>query len=461
MENENKLKIGLEIHGYISTNEKLFCECKAIRHATKKQILPNTQICPICTGSPGSKPMLPNEQALNKAIEIALILNCNVNIIENNKKIIWQRKHYDWPDLPKGYQLTQSGSHSIPLAESGIFQNIRIRELHLEEDPASWNPNTGAIDYNRSGLALIEIVTEPDFKSKEQVEDWLKSLVLTLSYIKALDKNAGIKADVNISTLNRERVEIKNISSIENIKKTIDYEILRQKKELPTRETRRFDETSNKTISMRTKEQAQDYRFIPDPDLPVIEITKKQINEIKKQIPETPQEKLEKLIKTHKIKKEDAQILSKNLEIVEFFEKVSKKIPAEFALPWITIELLRILNYNKKTLEEVDIKEEHFIELLSLVKTKKITQLKAKQILNEFIPKSFSVKSKLKDFEKISDSGIEKICKKIIKENQKAVSDYKNGEKKALNFLIGQVMKHSEKRADFNYAKKMILKYLG
>jgi aspartyl-tRNA(Asn)/glutamyl-tRNA(Gln) amidotransferase subunit B len=462
MENKDNLnlKIGLEIHSYLSTNEKLFCECKAIRHATKKQISPNTQICPICVAYPGSKPMLPNNQALIKAMKIALILNCKINTIDEKKKIIWQRKHYDWPDLPKGYQLTQSGSHSIPLAENGVFNKIRIRELHLEEDPASWNPDTGAIDYNRSGLALVEIVTEPDFKSKEQVEEWIKALVLTLSYIKALDKNAGIKADVNISTQNRERVEIKNISSIENIKKAIDYEILRQKKETPIRETRRFDESSGKTMSMRTKEKAQDYRFIPEPDLPVIKITKKQVLEIKKQIPETPSQKLEKIVKKHKIDKKDAETLSKNLEIVEFFEKISEKLPAKFVLPWVTIELLRILKYNKTDLESVDINPEHFIELLELVKDKKITELKAKQILNDFIPKSFSPKSKIRELKTISGSEIEKICQEIVKKNQKAVADYKNGEEKALNFLIGQVMQQSKRRADYNNTKKMILKYL-
>ena len=456
MTKESDIKIGLEIHSYLITEEKLFCNCKAIRHSAKEGIKPNSFICPICCGMPGSKPMLPNKEAIKKAIQIALMLNCKIQ----DKKIIWQRKHYDWPDLPKGYQITQSGSYSIPLAENGEFENIRIRELHLEEDPAAWNPETGNIDYNRSGLALVEIVTEPDFSSSEQVVLWLKNFLLTLSYIKAIDKNAGIKADVNISMNGGERVEIKNISSIENIKKAIEHEIIRQKKEKAIRETRRFDEITGKTISMRTKEQAEDYRFIPDPDLPIIKISKEEVENIKKTLPETPKEKLNKLIQKYKIDKKNSEILTKNLEIVEFFEKVIEEVDGKFALPWITIELLRILNYNKKTLDEVNINPKHFIELLQLVKNKEITELKAKQILNEFIPNSYSVKSKLNKFQKINNEELEKICREVVKENKKAVDDYKSGEEKALSFLIGKVMEKSQRRADFKLTKLILEKLI-
>src|SRR3989338_5428058 len=223
-----KPKIGLEIHGYIQTNEKLFCNCKAIHGA--KVTSPNTNICPICTAQPGSKPMLPNSVALNKIIGIALILNCKVN---NN--LNFQRKHYSWPDLPKGYQNTISGAHAIPNAQDGKFLGIKIKECHLEEDPAAWNPKTGQIDYNRSGSPLIEIVTEPEFNSSEQITDWLKQLKANLSYIKAIDKSAGLKADVNISLpeKNGVRIEIKNVNSIKNIQKAVEYEIQRQSRDVP------------------------------------------------------------------------------------------------------------------------------------------------------------------------------------------------------------------------------------
>jgi len=464
-ERKKDVRIGLEIHGYLATKEKLFCRCRAVRHAAKQEIKPNSFVCPICTGQPGSKPMLPNAQAIRKIIEIALMLNCKINTVEQKKNLAWQRKHYNWPDLPKGYQNTISGAYSVPVAENGTFESIGIREIHLEEDPASWNPETGCIDYNRSGLPLAEIVTEPDFSSAEEVIEWLNKLVLTLSYIKAVDRNAGIKADVNVSIGEQaggKRAEIKNLNSIENIKKAIVFEIERQKKEGTFLETRRFDEQSGKTMKMREKEEAEDYRFIPDPDLPVIKISEKAVKEISEGLPESPQEKLQKLVKKHRIDKKSAEVLSQNLEIVEFFEAVSEKIPAEFALPWVVIELLRVLNWNKKTLEEVDIKPEHFAELLEAVKQGKITELKAKQILNDFVPSSFSIKEKLKSSGRITDKNeIEKIIKKVIDRNKQAVSDFREGKKEALNFLLGEIMKESERRADYKTAREMLARILG
>jgi len=447
------VKIGLEIHGYIQANEKLFCRCKTIHGL--KFAKPNTNICPTCTGQPGAKPMLPNKIAIDKSIEIALILGCKIN-----SKLVWQRKHYDWPDMPKGYQNTISGSHAIPIGENGKFLDIKIKEAHLEEDPAAWNPKTGEIDYNRSGLSLIEIVTEPDFSSSQEVVDWLKQLILTLSYIKAVDKNAGIKADVNISLpeLKGERVEIKNINSLTNIKNAIEKEIERQKSDVPkVQETRMFDEAKGTTIKMRSKEQAEDYRFISDPDLPVISLEKLRIEKLRSSLPEAPQEKLQKLIKKYDIEKRYAEILTKKLELAEFFEKIIERTNPKLAVQWTTIELLRILNYAKKELDEVEIKPEHFIELLKLVEDKKITELKAKEILNKFVPKSFSPGKEAKKHSKISsESDLEKVCKEIIKENPNAVRDYKAGKKESLNFLIGKVMQKTNKRADFKVVKDIL-----
>ncbi|HLD98069.1 MAG TPA: Asp-tRNA(Asn)/Glu-tRNA(Gln) amidotransferase subunit GatB [Candidatus Nanoarchaeia archaeon] len=451
--------IGLEIHGYLNSVEKLFCNCKNL----EKNASPNTNICPICTSQPGSKPMLPNKEAINKTVEIALMLNSKVNTVENKKVLIWQRKHYNWPDLPKGYQNTLSGTYAIPVAEKGKFLGIRIREMHLEEDPAAWDPETGQIDYNRSGAPLIEIVTEPDFTSSEEVSNWLKQLILTLSYIKSINKFAGIKADVNINIPNiSERTEIKNLHSISDIVKAIDYEFKRHEKERPkSMETRRWNSQTGKTEPMREKESQADYRFITDPDLPAIKISKKLVESIEKKLPETPQEKLSKLIKKYKISKKDAETLSNNFELVEFFEKVAEKIRAEFALTWVTIELLRILNYSKKTLDEVEIEVEHFIELLQAVEKKTITELKAKQILNKFIPKSYSIKSELKGHERITDKDeLKKLCETVIKQNKRAVEDYQSGKQESFNFLMGEVMKLSNKRADYKSARDELLKLL-
>ncbi|MFA5061333.1 MAG: Asp-tRNA(Asn)/Glu-tRNA(Gln) amidotransferase subunit GatB [Candidatus Pacearchaeota archaeon] len=450
------IKIGLEIHGYLNTKEKLFCKCKV-----SEEEKPNAFICPICTGQPGSKPMAPNEEAVNKIIQIALILDSKVN-----EKWIWQRKHYNWADLPKGYQNTISGPHSTPCAIGGKFAGINITEAHLEEDPAQWNPQTGKINYNRSGLPLVEIVTEPEFSSSEQVTSWLKSLILFLSYIKAIRKNAGIKVDVNVSTYG-DRVEMKNLNSLEKIGKAIEYEIAKQienhnKGIEQKRETLAFDEKLGKTIKMREKEGAQDYRFIPDPDLPSVKIDEGRINNIKKNLPEMPDKKLKKLISELKIPEKDAKILIKNLELVEFVEELEKeKINVKENLSWITIELLRILNYNKKTLEDedVEINPKHLAELIKLVNSKKITVLKAKQIMNDFIPKSFSIKEK-GDVDKINNEAIENICKQVIEENKHVVEEYQSGKGVSLNFLIGQVMKLSQRRADFKIAKEKLVKLI-
>jgi aspartyl-tRNA(Asn)/glutamyl-tRNA(Gln) amidotransferase subunit B len=444
------MKIGLEIHGYLKTKKKLFCNCNAISGVKYSE--PNSNICPICTAQPGSKPLLPNEDAIKKSIKIGLILNCKIN-----EECVWQRKHYDWPDLPKGFQSTISGTYAKPIGENGSFLGIRIREVHLEEDPAAWNPQTGEIDYNRSGLPLIEIVTEPDFRSSKQVVEWLKQLISTLDYIKIINKKAGIKADVNVST-SGERVEVKNVNSLRNIQKTIEYEILRQKDEIPTiQETRRFDELKGTTKKMRDKEGAEDYRFLFEPDLPKIVLNKRRVLEIKSSLPEMPHEKVKKLISKYKIPENSAEILTKKLEIVEFFEKVVSKGKLKLALRWVTEELLSVLNYNKKELEDVEIEAEHFLELLELLDKDKITEHQAREILRSWIPKSFFPSKNLEGKEKIVDEEeLENFVKEVLKNFPEAVQDYKKGKENALNFLIGQIMKKSKGRADNKIVEKIL-----
>ncbi len=457
-----KVKIGLEIHGYLRTKEKLFCTCSA----DYKNADPNTNICPVCTGQPGAKPMLPNEAALDKVIAISLLLGCKIN-----PKVIWQRKHYDWPDLPKGYQNTISGAHAIPVAEHGNFLGIKITEAHLEEDPARWDPVTGNVDYNRCGVPLIEIVTEPDFKNSKQVQEWLNQLLIMLDYIKAVDADAGLKADVNVSVKvnNKQgnRVEVKNINSIDSITKAIEYEISRQTSVLEqgervVMETRAYNDEAQETISMRSKEETADYRFIVDPDLPTIEIGKKKINEIGKTLPELPHVKVQRFIKQYKIDDYTAGVLTSNLDIANFFEKVLNQIKdVKLVSQWVTIELLRVLNWNKKSLSEVDIKPEHFTSLLTLIKSNKLTELAAKKMINDFIPKSFDPSKKVKAVGRVDNkSEIEKWCKQAMKDNQKAVEDFKKGEKSSFNFLIGEVMKLSQRRADFQIVREVLTKLL-
>jgi len=450
------LKIGLEIHGYLDTKEKLFCMCKTDFLTAE----PNTLVCPICTGQPGCKPMLPNKSAMEKVVQIGTILGCKIN---HDKNLVWQRKHYNWADLPKGYQNTISGPHAVPVAENGKFNGIRITECHLEEDPAQWNPENGGINYNRSGLPLVEIVTEPDFSSSEQVVSWLKALVHSLSYVKAFRKNGGIKVDTNVSTYG-ERVEMKNLNSLEKIKKAIEYEIVRQLENYEKgieqkRETLAFDEKTGKTVKMRSKEGAADYRFIPDPDLPAIKLDEKEVKKIERELPEMPSVKLEKLIKKYKVNEADADVLVKNLELVDFAEELAKTVDLSRHVSWVTIELLRILNHEGKTLDDtdVDIKPAHLAELISLVDKKEITVLKAKQIMNDFVPRSFSVKERLgAEIGKIGEEETKKFVEQAILENKKVWDEYKGGKKESLNFLIGCVMKLSNRRADFAKVREIM-----
>jgi aspartyl-tRNA(Asn)/glutamyl-tRNA(Gln) amidotransferase subunit B len=409
-----------------------------------------------------------NSEAVRKMVEVALVLGSRINL-----ETVWQRKHYSWADLPKGYQTTVSGAHAKVNAEGGKFRGIKITEAHLEEDPAQWNPDTGKVNYNRSGLPLIEIVTEPEFSSAEQVVEWLKALLLSLSYVKAVRKNAGIKVDVNVS-VGGERVEMKNLNSLEKIRKAIEYEIARQtennaKGVVQKRETLAFDEKLGKTIKMRSKEGAADYRFIPDPDLPVLKIDKRLVEEVKKGLPEMPSVKLDRLLKKFKVGEKDARILTKNLELVEMFEALASmgdKVDVKSVnrmLPWITVELLGVLNYNKKTLEDedVDVDPAHLAELIMAVWTGKITKLKGKQILREFIPKSFSLKEHKAEISSIDSSAVENLCRQVIDENLKVVEEFRSGKEASLNYLIGQVMRLSERRADFKVVTEVMKEMIG
>jgi len=445
------VKIGLEVHSYLKTNEKLFCTCKT----NYQRVKPNLNICETCTGMPGNKPMLPNKAAVEKCIAIGLMLGCKIN-----KEFLFQRKHYDWSDLPNGYQKTISGAYSVPVGEKGKFLGINIREVHLEEDPAKWDPRTGYVDYNRSGMPLIEIVTEPEFKEPEEVRKWLRNLVITMGYIKAIDKDAGVKCDVNISS-GGERVEIKNLNSLWSIVRAIEYEIERQKTGEVVRETRAFVEKEKVTVSMRSKEAVADYRFIPDPDLVIIDA--KDVEKIKKSIPELPHKKVEKYIKYLKVEEKDAKVLTADILLAELFEKVAKKIDPKLAVRWLVREIPRVLHYNKKNLEDLEIDESHIIELLDLLHKKKITETTAQKILEKLIEKPFSVKDYVAKeglVAEFSSEKLERICKEVIKENNKAVEDYKQGREESLHFLMGQVMRKTKGTADPEVVKKVLKKLL-
>lgn len=433
-----EFKVGLEIHGYIKTAQKLFCNC-SLTPAT-----PNTHICPVCTGQPGSKPKATNKEALKKALKIGLMLGCTIN-----PTLLFQRKHYSWPDSPNNYQRTMSGSYASPVGENGEFEGIRIEQVHLEEDPARWDPKTGAVDYNRAGSPLIEIVTKPDFTSAEQVREWLQKLVTTLSYIDAIQKDAGIKSDVNISIAPLyERVEIKNVNSQSAIVESILYEVERQSKEkelgnaIPM-QTRTWDGDACETKFMRSKETAADYMFIPDPDIPTITVTG--IESLRDTLPEPPSVKEQKLI-AQGVTADDAHTLSLEYTLIDLFESLHD-IPIPIRITYLRREVVRVANYNKKDVSDLVFDTTQIHTLLSLVAQKKITDNVAKKILNDLLLTPFDVLTYVKEkgLLQVSDARtLETMCQEVITEQQKAVDDYKSGNQNSLNFLVGQVMRKTK-----------------
>ncbi len=439
-----KVTIGFEIHEQIATDTKLFCDCST----NYREAEPNSNICEICTGMPGAKPMPPNKKAIEAAIEIALMLNCEIV----QEPVYIQRKHYDYPDLPSGYQRT-----SLPIGKNGNLMGIDIWEVHIEEDPGKYDPSTGRVDYNRSGVPLIEIVTAPQLHSPEEARSFLRELTKVLQYTgKTREEGGTMRVDTNISLEGGARVEIKNINSVRGAYKALKFEITRQKNLMKRgravkRETRAFVESQMITRAMRVKEEAEDYRYIPDPDLPPLVITEEKIEEIRAILPEAPHLKEKRFIEQYKIKADDAKIIASELELANAFEEVAKKIPAQQAASWIRDEVKRVLEYNGISFKESGITSAYLVELLDMVNSGEITVKTAKKVM-ELLPelrKSPRAIVEEKGWIKIKDEGfVEKACEEALKENPKAVEDYLSGKSEALNFLVGKVMAKTKGRAD-------------
>ena len=450
-----KFKIGLEIHVYIDTDEKLFCSCSIDVDAK-----PNTTICPRCTGQPGSKPMLPSKEAIEKVIKAGLMLGCDMN-----KELVWQRKHYNWPDMPSGYQKTMSGSYAVPVGVKGSFLGIGITQLHLEEDPARWDPVAGTVDFNRSGYPLIEIVTEPDFQDIDGVRDWLKSLMTTLQYVHAVDRNMGVKCDVNVSVSpSFGRVEVKNVNSFKSIVNAIKHEIDRQTKEVSSgkkieQQTRAWQDKQGTTTFMRSKEKALDYRFIPDPDLPVVVV--KNLKELQKELPQTPEETMKKLIKK-KVSEENAKIIAGDLYVSDFFNSLDNN--PVFVSKWVRKELLRVVNMERREFSQINFNHKHLAELVELLENEKITSEIGRDILEKLAKKDFSPKTYVKEKKLTMIKGsdkLEELCKQAIQERQSAVEDYKAGKEIALNSIVGWVMKETKGTAKPQEVKEILVKLLN
>jgi aspartyl-tRNA(Asn)/glutamyl-tRNA(Gln) amidotransferase subunit B len=462
--------IGLEIHCELKTATKLFCPCPT--HGSEE---PNTRTCPVCLGMPGSKPML-NKKAIDFATKICLALKSTIA-----PELIFSRKSYFYPDMSKNYQITQ---YELPLGTGGRLalesgREIRMKRIHLEEDPASL-VHVGSmhsspyvlVDYNRSGNPLVEIVTEPDMHSPEETRDFMKQLITVLDYLGVFDSSTGIiKADANVSIKesNYTRVEIKNITGFKEIERALGYELVRQKKEIAERkaivqETRNWDAEKGATFSLRKKETEEDYGYIIDADLVPIEITEEYIKALQKEIPVLAQEKLKKFREQHGIEQTTAGVLSRDKELAAMYEEVSKSVSPQLAANWVRRELPRVLHHGKKTLEESGITPQHMIALLSLIEGKKITERIGQRIIEKLAEQPFDVEAYVEreGLETISDtSAIEKWCKEVIAENPAVVDDYKSGNEKSFNFLVGQVMKKAKGKAQPREINELLRKLLS
>ena len=457
--------IGLEVHVSLDTKTKLFCSCPLTGSEE-----PNSRCCEICTGFPGSKPAV-NKKAIGYALKLCLALNCSIS-----PEVIFSRKTYFYPDMGKNFQITQ---YEMPIGSDGFLElknkKVRIRRIQIEEDPAALvhQGNTVLVDYNRSGTPLCEIVTEPDMQNPEEAREFLKKLLTILNYIKIFDIKTGIiKADANVDIKGCERVEIKNINGFKDIERAIIYELERQRhlikdsKPITQKETRGWDSEKGITLFQRSKESEEDYGYIIEPDLVPVEIKKDFIEKTKKELPEMPEKKALRYQKDFRIKKDDAEVIANDYELTKLLEEaVNKKINPLFAAEWIRREVTRVLNYSKKDLDETFIAK-NLIDVLSLIQNNRITRQAGQKLMELLVEKDLNAKDYVKkqNLETVSDTKeIEEICKKVIKENQKAVKEYIEGNEKSFMFIVGKVMYATKGKADpkvVNETLKKLIKNL-
>ena len=440
-----KVKIGLEIHEQLLTGRKMYCDCPT----NYRDVPPNSNVCPVCTGMPGAKPAPPNERTVDAAIEIALMLGCEV---VTDEIIYIQRKHYDYPDLPSGYQRT-----SLPIAEGGELHGVRIREVHMEEDPGQYDPVAGTADYNRSGIPLIEIVTDPDIKSPEEARRFLRQLTRVLEYTGKVRPEAGgaMRADVNISLEGGGRVEVKNINSVKGAFKALKYEIMRQRGKLKrgtevTRETRAFLESQMITVPMRTKELEADYRYIPDPDIFPLVLDEARVEAVRGQMVEAPHLREKRLVEQYKIPAAAAYVIVSERELADLFEAVAAEVDPGLAATWFQTGLKKVLNYAGLRAAEVKFTPDQLVKLLQLVKDGSVTPEQGELVLRELVKRPGDPEKLVKEMglERVDREELQGAVKRAVEANPDAVKDLLAGREEALNFLAGKVMEIIRGRAD-------------
>jgi aspartyl-tRNA(Asn)/glutamyl-tRNA(Gln) amidotransferase subunit B len=470
--------IGLEVHLHLKTKSKAFCAC-----STEFGQEPNSQACPVCLGFPGSLPVL-NKVAFDYAIKVALALNCKVQ--EYTK---FDRKNYFYPDLPKNYQISQ---YDLPLSKEGFLdidvdgkpKRILIRRVHLEEDAGKLihKQETSLVDFNRAGMPLLEIVSEPDMNSPEEAYEYLTALKSIIEYLDVSDcdmEKGSLRCDANVSIRKAgalelgTKTELKNMNSFKAVKEGLGYEIVRQTGLLSkgnpiAQETRLWDDKESKTVSMRTKEEAQDYRYFPEPDLPPFFISDKKIKDIKESIPELPKGKKLRFMKEYALSEYDSKILVASKKDADYAEECFKAYADTNKKPvanWLIGPLASLAGGSNLRISEVKIPggTSEFIKLINLEKEGNISNLVAKSVLNESVSSGILCSEiiKNKNLFQISDSkDLDNLVEEVIKENLKSVEDYKKGKGNALMFLVGQVMRKSNGRANPKVVQEILRRRL-
>ncbi|HRI46269.1 MAG TPA: Asp-tRNA(Asn)/Glu-tRNA(Gln) amidotransferase subunit GatB [Ignavibacteriaceae bacterium] len=456
--------IGLEVHAQLSTDSKLFCGC-----STHFGNPPNSNVCPICLGHPGVLPVL-NQRVVEFALRLGLALNCEINT-----KSIFARKNYFYPDLPKGFQTSQ---YELPICEFGFLdlspdtateKKIGITRIHMEEDAGKSIhdlENDTLIDVNRCGVPLLEIVTEPDLRSASDAAAYLIKLRQIVQYLDICDGNmeeGSFRCDANVSVRLRgeskfgTKTEIKNMNSFKNVEKAIDFEIERQIEIIEdggeiVQQTLLWDADRNEAFPMRSKEEAHDYRYFPEPDLMPVIINEEWLNSIKTDMPELPAEKKKKFSTVYSLPIYDADILTQSRAIADYFEETAEIIN-DFKLisNWIMGDILKVLNDKKILIEDFPIKPKQLAELLSLIVEGKISGKIAKEVFLEMLETSESATKIVqeKNLLQISDSSeLEKLVLEVLNNNENQVAQFLNGEERVIGFFVGQIMKRTQGKAN-------------
>ena len=475
---EYETVVGLEVHAELNTKTKIYCNC---RNAFGLEV--NTQICPICTGMPGTLPTL-NEKVVEYAVKMGHATNCTINNVCKQ-----DRKNYFYPDLPKAYQISQS---DIPLCEHGYVdimlngeeKRIGITRIHIEEDAGKMLHNDSfqgsLVDFNRCGVPLIEIVSEPDMRGSEEAKAYLDTLKSILQYLDISDckmEQGSIRCDVNVSVRPKgssefgKRVEMKNVNSFSGAMRAIDYEANRQIEALErgeeiNQETRRWDDQKGQNFLLRSKEDAQDYRYFPEPDLSTIYVPLETVERLKAEIPELPNAKIKRYVRELGLSQTDAQLIAENLPRCRLFDECVKTggcSPKNIS-NWILADVSKYMNETGKDISETPLTAGLLCEIITLIEQNKISNSSGKVIFEEIMAGNTDINKIIgeKGLTQISDnSAIEKIVNDVLAANQKSVDDYRGGKTNALGYLVGQCMKASKGQANPAMCKELVLKYLN